>query len=228
MMRWWLDRGVDGFRMDVINLISKDTALPDGLVHEAPCTATAGRSSCAGRASTSSSRRCTARSSRAATRSPDRRRDARRDRRAGPAVHRPGRAGARHGLPVRARGPRRRAARHDPPATCATSRPRSAAGRTGSPTSAGTASTGTTTTSRAPSRGSATTARAPRGLGEVPGHRAAPAPRHAVRLPGRGARHDQRAVRRDRATSATSSRSTTTPRPWPPAPTRTTCSRRCA
>ncbi len=30
MMRWWLDRGVDGFRMDVINLISKDTRLPDG------------------------------------------------------------------------------------------------------------------------------------------------------------------------------------------------------
>ena len=29
MMRWWLDRGVDGFRMDVINLISKDPALPD-------------------------------------------------------------------------------------------------------------------------------------------------------------------------------------------------------
>src|SRR4051794_23900060 len=26
MMRWWLDRGVDGFRMDVINLISKDIA----------------------------------------------------------------------------------------------------------------------------------------------------------------------------------------------------------
>ena len=33
MMRWWLDRGVDGFRMDVINLISKDPALPDGIVH---------------------------------------------------------------------------------------------------------------------------------------------------------------------------------------------------
>ena len=31
MMRWWLDRGVDGFRMDVINLISKDSALPDGV-----------------------------------------------------------------------------------------------------------------------------------------------------------------------------------------------------
>ena len=35
MMRWWLDRGVDGFRMDVINMISKAVdpttgALPDG------------------------------------------------------------------------------------------------------------------------------------------------------------------------------------------------------
>src|SRR5215210_7668936 len=29
MMRWWLDRWVDGFRMDVINMISKDPALPD-------------------------------------------------------------------------------------------------------------------------------------------------------------------------------------------------------
>lgn len=32
MMGWWLDRGVDGFRMDVINLISKDPVLPDGVV----------------------------------------------------------------------------------------------------------------------------------------------------------------------------------------------------
>jgi oligo-1,6-glucosidase len=32
MMRWWLDRGVDGFRMDVINMISKDPSLPDGPV----------------------------------------------------------------------------------------------------------------------------------------------------------------------------------------------------
>lgn len=32
MMRWWLDRGVDGFRMDVINLISKHQGLPDGAV----------------------------------------------------------------------------------------------------------------------------------------------------------------------------------------------------
>ena len=30
MMGWWLDRGIDGFRMDVINFISKDPALPDG------------------------------------------------------------------------------------------------------------------------------------------------------------------------------------------------------
>jgi oligo-1,6-glucosidase len=34
MMRWWLDRGVDGFRMDVINFISKDPGLPDGQVHD--------------------------------------------------------------------------------------------------------------------------------------------------------------------------------------------------
>lgn len=29
MMKWWLDRGVDGFRMDVINMISKVPELPD-------------------------------------------------------------------------------------------------------------------------------------------------------------------------------------------------------
>ena len=32
MMRWWLDRGVDGFRMDVINFISKRLPLADGAV----------------------------------------------------------------------------------------------------------------------------------------------------------------------------------------------------
>jgi oligo-1,6-glucosidase len=40
MMRWWLDRGVDGFRMDVINFISKDVgadgSLPDGPVASGP------------------------------------------------------------------------------------------------------------------------------------------------------------------------------------------------
>ncbi len=30
MMTWWLDKGVDGFRMDVISLISKPEGLPDG------------------------------------------------------------------------------------------------------------------------------------------------------------------------------------------------------
>ena len=30
MMSWWLDKGVDGFRMDVINMISKVPGLPDG------------------------------------------------------------------------------------------------------------------------------------------------------------------------------------------------------
>jgi len=32
MMRWWMDRGVDGFRMDVVNMLSKDPTLPDGPV----------------------------------------------------------------------------------------------------------------------------------------------------------------------------------------------------
>jgi oligo-1,6-glucosidase len=42
MMRWWLDRGVDGFRMDVINFISKNTDLPDG--HPLPGAAFVGGS----------------------------------------------------------------------------------------------------------------------------------------------------------------------------------------
>jgi oligo-1,6-glucosidase len=29
LMRWWLDKGIDGFRMDVINMISKVPGLPD-------------------------------------------------------------------------------------------------------------------------------------------------------------------------------------------------------
>lgn len=32
MMNWWLEKGVDGFRMDVISLISKMPGLPDGEV----------------------------------------------------------------------------------------------------------------------------------------------------------------------------------------------------
>ena len=30
MMQWWLDKGIDGFRMDVINFISKPEEMPDG------------------------------------------------------------------------------------------------------------------------------------------------------------------------------------------------------
>ncbi|TCL68479.1 oligo-1,6-glucosidase [Hydrogenispora ethanolica] len=29
MMRWWLDKGIDGFRMDVINFLAKPAGLPD-------------------------------------------------------------------------------------------------------------------------------------------------------------------------------------------------------
>ncbi len=32
MVRWWMEKGVDGFRMDVINYISKEENLPDGNV----------------------------------------------------------------------------------------------------------------------------------------------------------------------------------------------------
>ena len=66
-----------------------------------------------------------------------------------------------------------------------------------------------------------------RALGEDARDGAAPAPRDAVRLPGRGARDDERAVPRASATSATSSRSTTTPRRSRPASDRRTCSPRC-
>ncbi|WP_395014231.1 alpha-glucosidase [Robinsoniella peoriensis] len=32
MMSWWCEKGIDGFRMDVISMISKDPAFPDGEV----------------------------------------------------------------------------------------------------------------------------------------------------------------------------------------------------
>ncbi len=32
MMKWWCEKGIDGFRMDVISLISKEPGLPDGVV----------------------------------------------------------------------------------------------------------------------------------------------------------------------------------------------------
>ena len=93
MMSWWLDRGVDGFRMDVINLHLQGrrcpTALGAPLAGDARYGDTRRRSSTAP-ASTSSCRRCTARCSPAAGRAAQRRRDARRHRRAGAALHRPG------------------------------------------------------------------------------------------------------------------------------------------
>jgi oligo-1,6-glucosidase len=34
MMNWWLNKGIDGFRMDVINFISKDTQFPNGEIRD--------------------------------------------------------------------------------------------------------------------------------------------------------------------------------------------------
>ena len=31
-MIWWCEKGIDGFRMDVISMISKDQSYPDGEV----------------------------------------------------------------------------------------------------------------------------------------------------------------------------------------------------
>lgn len=33
MMKWWCDKGIDGFRMDVISMISKTKEMPDGEIH---------------------------------------------------------------------------------------------------------------------------------------------------------------------------------------------------
>lgn len=38
MMTWWCDKGIDGFRMDVISMISKDPSYPDG-PSQTDCTA---------------------------------------------------------------------------------------------------------------------------------------------------------------------------------------------
>ena len=34
MMNWWCEKGIDGFRMDVISMISKDPAYPDGEIRD--------------------------------------------------------------------------------------------------------------------------------------------------------------------------------------------------
>ncbi|WP_219635397.1 alpha-glucosidase [Nocardioides ungokensis] len=116
MMRWWLDRGVDGFRMDVINMLSKDLPPRDGVVPTAGARrGGATRRDAGGRGALLPVRpahprvpRRDARRGRRRPRghAPDRRRDARRHGRAGPALHRPGPPRGGHGLPVRARLPR--------------------------------------------------------------------------------------------------------------------------
>lgn len=42
MMRWWCDKGIDGFRMDVISMISKPDGLPDGPIGEGELYANCG------------------------------------------------------------------------------------------------------------------------------------------------------------------------------------------
>ena len=104
MMRWWLDRGVDGFRMDVINMISKDSPLPDGVVLDGSPYGDGTPYFISGpRIHEFLARDAPRGVRRPRRRAADRRRDARRHRRRGPAVHRPGAGRGRHGLPVRAR-----------------------------------------------------------------------------------------------------------------------------
>ena len=157
MMRWWLERGVDGFRMDVINFISKPEGLPDGApdplagrprrLHLRPAHPRVP----AGDAP---------RGLRRPRRPADRRRDARRDRRGGAAVHRPRQPRGRHGVPVRAR-------EHRPGrvevelAPARPARPQALARALAGGArrdAAGTPCTGTTTTSRGSSPAGATTA----------------------------------------------------------------------
>ena len=199
MMNWWLDRGVDGFRMDVINLISKDTALPDGLVHEGALHGDGWpffvcgpriheflqemfREVFEGRdplpLTVGEMPGVTIEQARQFT-------DPARQELdmvfqfehmgldGGPLRHDSPRPARPQGH-VRALAGRPRRRRLEQPLL---GQPRPAARRVA-------------VRRRRP--------RAPGGLGAVPGHGAAPAPRDAVRLPGRRARHDQRAVRGDR------------------------------
>ena len=164
MMRWWLDRGVDGFRMDVINMISKDPALPDGSpgagrrrlgdgvrdyvngprIHE--FLQEMHREVFAGRAATlltvGEMPGVTVEEAAASHRPRPR---ARSTWSSSSSTSASTSAGATSGTSPTARPARPQGAR-------------SAAGRTGSPRPAGTRSTGTTTTSRAPCPASATTA----------------------------------------------------------------------
>ena len=159
MMRWWLDRGVDGFRMDVINMICKDrpclTRRPGPDTRTAPATS----SSLTARATTNSCGKCTPRCSPAGKRtcSPWGRCPASPSPRRCCSPTRPGRAG--HGLPVPAR-PAGRRGEQVRPAPAAPARPE---GRDGGladgawPNEAGIPSTSAITTSPVRYPGSATT-----------------------------------------------------------------------
>ena len=160
MMNWWLDRGVDGFRMDVINFISKDPSLPDGAIGDDAWRRAGGEHYISGPRIHEFLQEM--------HREVFEGRDALLNVGEMPGVtieearrvHRPGAPGARHGLPVRARQPRPAPGQVGlrSRSTCATSSARSAAGRRGWPRPGGTASTGTTTTSRGSSPAGATTA----------------------------------------------------------------------
>ena len=213
MMRWWLDRGVDGFRMDVIDLISKVPGLPDGAV--AP-----GRALRRPRAHElrPAHPRVPGRDAPRGLRRPrraaaHRRRDADRDARGGAPLHRPGERRDRHGLPVRARQARPGRDEVGAPAAAA-DRPEGVARALAGGPGGRRLEQPVLEQPRPAARRLALRRRRrpPRRGGEDARHRAAPAPRHAVRLPGRGARHDERAVGARSRTSATSSRSTTTRR----------------
>ena len=192
MMRWWLDRGVDGFRMDVINLISKPPGLPDGdavalnahgprlheFLQEMHREVFAGRD---GLLTVGEMPGVT--------------------RRGGAAVHRP--------------GARARSTWSSSSSTCSSTRGRRRSG-TCHPLRLldlkaslgrwqdGLADVGWNSPLLEQPRPAAgglalrRRRRAPRGRGEDARHGPAPAPRDAVRLPGRGARDDERAVGDDR------------------------------
>ena len=149
MMRWWVERGVDGFRMDVINLISKPAGLPDGdlwvVVRQRPAGARVPR-----RDAPRSARR---------TGAAGRGGDAGRLRRRRPPLLRPGPGRDRHGVHVRARGAGRGQVEVGPAAAAAhraEGQPLGLAARARRGRG-GTRCTGTTTTSPGSSPAGATT-----------------------------------------------------------------------
>ena len=211
MMHWWVDRGVDGFRMDVINLISKQPELRDGASRcragvRAGVRARGQRAAAGGVPGRDEPRGRADRPEPA-----DRRRDAGIDHRAGPAG-----------------SPTRRAA------SSTWSSPSSTSAWTGSP--AGPSGTSPSCSCpvlkrnledwqiglaevgwnslywdnhdqpRAVSRFGDDSPEHRVELGQDAGHRAAPAQGHAVRLPGRRAGDDQHLLRRASRSTATSSR----------------------